>query len=527
MSENTNIQTGEDWKPSHSPWLVTAAIMIGTFISVLDSTVANVALPHMAGTFSATNEEALWIVTSYLIASGIILPSVAWFSKIFGRKNYYIGCIAIFTIASVLCGLSKSLDQMLLARIIQGIGGGALMPIAQAILLESFPREKRGLAMSVFGLGVLVAPIVGPLIGGWITDSFAWQWIFFINVPFGILAIILSKIYIEDPPYAKKQGFQKIDYVGFTFLILWLTTQQTVLDKGQNVDWFSSPLICTLTGITIFSIMGFFISQIKNKESIVDLSVFKDRNFAIGTAVMVVVMGVMYASIAIMPLFLQTLLGYSAFLSGYAVMPRGIGCIIGIVIIGIFSGKIDDRLFIVLGLIALGVSSIMFGFLSLDIAMINIVIPNLICGFAMGISMTALTTVSINTIKNSQMTNATGLQSLLKETGGAIGTSVVSTILVRFSQMHQMNMVGNLNDLNPVFAERVATYTAAFAQNMHISEAALKANYVMYAELVKQSTLWGYMDAFRIFGLIALLIIPIVFLIKKPKIKEEETIILN
>ena len=527
MSKNVNEQKQEEWKPSHSPWLVTVAIMVGTFIAVLDSTVANVALPHMAGTFSATNEEALWIVTSYLIASGVILPSVAWFSKIFGRKNFYIGCIIIFTVSSALCGLSTSLNQMLFSRILQGIGGGALLPIAQAILLESFPREKRGLAMSVYGLGILVAPIVGPLLGGWITDSFAWQWIFFINLPFGIIAVLLSKMYIEDPPYAQKQGFQKIDYAGFTFLILWLTTQQIVFDKGQNMDWFKSDFICLLTGIAIFSVIGFFTSQVKNKESIVDLSVFKDRNFALGTLVMVVVMAILYASIAIMPLFLQTLLGYSAFLSGWAIMPRGIGCIIGIIITGIFSGKIDDRIFILLGLIALGVSSIMFGFLNLHISIVNIVIPNLICGLAMGFSIVALTTLSINTLPNAQMTNATGIQNLLKQTGGAIGTSIVATILTRYSQMHQIHMVGHLNDLNPVFTERVAAYTAALAQNMHLAEAQLKANYLMYAQLLQQSTLWAYMDAFRIFGLVALLIIPIIFLLKKPKIQEEEIIVLH
>lgn len=520
--ETINEHPEGDWQPSHNPWLVTVAIMIGTFISVLDSTVANVALPHMAGSFSATNEEAMWILTSYLIASGIILPSVAWFSKVFGRKSFYIGCIILFTVSSVLCGLSKSLDQMLLARILQGLGGGALMPISQAILLETFPKEKRGLAMSVFGLGVIVAPIVGPLIGGWITDSFAWQWIFFINLPFGIFAIILSNLYIEDPPYARKQGLQKIDYIGFSFLILWLTTQQTILDKGQNADWFSSNFICTLTGITIFSVIGFFISQIKNKESIVDLSVFKDRNFALGTIVMLIVMGVLYASMAIMPLFLQSLLGYSAFLSGYAVMPRGVGCVIAIVITGILSGKVDDRIFIILGLVALGVSSIMFGFLNLNISIINIIIPNLICGLAMGLSMVALTTVSINTLENSQMTNAAGIQSLLKETGGAIGTSIVGTLLSRFSQIHQFNMVGNLHILNPVFAQKMSAYTAAFAQNMHITEAQLKANFLMYSQLLQQSTLWSYMDAFRLFGLVALLIIPIVFLIKKPEIRNEQ-----
>lgn len=517
MPENINIIQEEEWKLPENPWLVTGAVMIATFISILDSTVANVALPHMAGSFSSTSEEGLWIITSYLIASGIVLPSVAWFSKVFGRKNFFIACIVLFTVSSVLCGLATTLDQMILARILQGLGGGALMPISQAILLESFPKEKRGMAMSIFGLGVLFAPIIGPLVGGFITDNFSWHWIFFINLPIGVLALVASKMYIQDPPYARKQGFQKIDYVGFGFLISWLTTQQVVLDKGQNADWFSSPFICWMTVISIVSVVGFFASQLKNKDSIVDLSVFKDKNYSIGTVLLVVIMGVMYASMAIMPIFLQNLLGYNAFSSGYAIMPRGVGALVAIAITGALGDKIDDKLLIVLGLIALGISSLMFGFLNLNISILNIALPNAICGFSMGLCMIPLTTLSVNTLTNAQMTNATGLQSLLKETGGAIGTSIVSTLLARFGQMHQYGMVKHLNPLNPVFETKVEAVKMGLAQYMHVSVAEVKANYLMYAQLLQQANLWAFMDAFRVFGLIALVIIPLVFILDNNK----------
>ena len=515
MPNNVNIL--EEWRPSVNPWLVTFAVMSAAFIYVMDSTIANVALPHMAGSFSSSNDEAIWVLTSYLIASGIVLPSVDWFSKVFGRKAFFITCIAIFTTASLFCGLATSMNAMILSRILQGLGGGALLPIAQAILLESFPREKRGLAMSVFGLGIVVAPIIGPVLGGWLTDTFSWNWVFFINIPFGIISIIASKLWIEDPPYAKKQGPQKIDILGFGFLIIWLVTLQTVLDKGNNADWFNASWICWLMAISIISMICFVISQLKNKESIIDLSVFKNRNFACGTLILVVLNGVMYASTAIMPLYLQNLLGYTAFLSGYALMPRGIGAIAGTVLYGFLSNIFDERLLGALGLLAFGIAGIMFGLLSLQISMINIIIPNLIFGFGTSLAIVPFTTLSMATLKNEQMTNATGILNLLKNIGGAVGTSAVTTMLSRYGQMHQSSMVKYLNPLNPAFQAKVNATTAALSQYMHISMATTKANYLMYTQLLQQSSLWAFIDAFRIFGLLALIIIPLAFLIEKKK----------
>jgi MFS transporter, DHA2 family, multidrug resistance protein len=511
MSEN--IQ--EQWTPSINPWFTTLAVMLATFIFVLDSTIANVALPHMAGSFSASQDESMWILTSYLIASGIILPSVAWFSGVFGRKRFFIVCILIFTFASVLCGVSNSLEMMLFARIIQGIGGGAMLPVSQAILMESFPPEKRGMAMSIFALGVIIAPVIGPLLGGWITDNYSWNWIFFINLPFGLLAATLSKMFVEDPPYARKKGLQKIDYVGFGFLIAWLVSLQIVLDKGQNADWFSSTWICALALVSLFSMIFFIISQLKNKESIIDLSVFKDRNFAFGTVLLMGLNGILYASIAILPLFLQYLLGYTAFLSGFATMPRGVGSLAAVAFTAVFAGKVDDRLLASIGLSCIGISSLMFGFLSLDISMINIVIPNLIMGMGLGLSIVPLSTLSIATLSNEKMTNASGVQNLLKNIGSAIGTSIVATLLSRFAQMHQFSMVGHLSPLNPVFVNKVYSVQAGLSKYMNVAIASKKANFMMYGELLQQSNLWAYMDAFRIFGLACLCLVPLLFLMKK------------
>jgi DHA2 family multidrug resistance protein len=297
----------------------------------------------------------MWILTSYLIASGIILPSVAWFSNVFGRKAFFITCILIFTFASVLCGLSTSLDTMLVSRIIQGIGGGAMLPIAQAIMMESFPKEQRGVAMSIFALGVVTAPVIGPLLGGWITDNYSWNWIFFINLPFGLLAATLANSFIEDPPYAQKKGLQKIDYVGFGFLIVWLVSLQVVLDKGQNADWFNAQWICWLSVVSIISMICFVISQLKNKDSIIDLSIFRDRNFAIGSSLLMIVNAVLYSSIAIMPLFLQSLLGYTAYLSGFATMPRGVGSLTAVLFTAIAGHKLDARFLVTAGLSCIGI----------------------------------------------------------------------------------------------------------------------------------------------------------------------------
>ena len=521
MSENTKI-TEETWQLPKNPWPATFAVMLATFMFVLDSTIANVALPHMAGTFSSSNEETMWVLTSYMVASGIILPSVAWFSGVFGRKTFFINCVILFTISSFLCGLATSLDQMILARILQGLGGGAIVPVAQAILIESFPFEKRRMAMSVFGVGIIIAPIVGPVLGGWITDNYNWHWIFYINVPLGFLAAFLTKKFVEDPPYARKKIGQKIDFLGFGFLILWLVCLQVVLDKGNNADWFNSPWICWTFAVSIFSMIAFIFSQLINEKSLLDLKIFKDKNFFFGTILMVLIMAVLYSSIAIMPLFLQNLLRYSAYLSGLSMMPRGIGSVMGLIITGIFAKKIDDRLLIGIGLSLMGLSSLMFGFLNLQIAIINIIIPNFIFGLGMSCCMIAVTTISVVTLKNEQMTNAAGIQALLKNIGGAVGMSIVATLISRLGQAHQYSMVKHLNPLNPIFQHKVAMITAGLAKHSALPLAQQKANYLMYIELLRQSGLCAFMDAFRVFGLICFFTIPILFLMKSHKASDGE-----
>lgn len=507
----------QEWKPSVSPWLISIAVMLGTFMVVLDSSVANVALPHMAGSFSASANESLWILTSYLIANGIILPSTAWFCNVFGRKNFFIICLIIFTLASIACGAATSLGMMIFARIIQGLGGGALMPISQSVLLESFPKEKRGMAMALFGLGVIFAPIIGPTLGGWITDNYSWHWIFYINVPIGVLAVILSNMFVEDPPYAMKKGVQKIDYLGFGALIIWLVSLQMVLDNGQKLDWFESSWVCWTSFVSVSAMIFFIAWELHFKESIIDLNVFKDRNFAVGTILNTVFSGILYSTLAILPLFLQNLLGYTAYHSGMAITPRGIGCLFSILLAGYLSNKIDARYLVAFGFILLSIGCLILGDLNLQISMDNIIWPNIICGMAMGFIFIPLTIVSFGTLKNEQMANATGLQNLLKNIGGGIGVSIVGTLLSRFAQVHQANMVSHLNPYNPVFQQKVSATAYFLSTHMNPVVAFHKANFLMYGSLLKQAYLWSFIDNFRLYGIICLILTPTAFLLKKVK----------
>lgn len=519
LKKNTIQQDDDSQYLPENPWISVIPTMLAVFIYVIDGTIANVALPHMAGSFSATRDESMWILTSYLIASGIIIPSVDFFSKLLGRKNFYIISILIFTIASMLCGMARNLGEMVIFRVLQGAGGGGILPISQAIMMESFPKEKRGMAMSIFGMGVIFAPIIGPVLGGWITDNWSWPWIFFINVPFGCLAAILAKKLLFNPPYSHRQKNVKIDGLGFFFLALWLLCLQVFFDKGNNADWFNAPWICWLFALSCISGICFFVSQIVRKDTLVDLSVFKDRNFVIGTIVQVVMQAVLYASLAVLPQFLQSMMGYTAFLSGFSMMPRGVGCMTATIICAFIADKADKRLLVAIGLFLLGVAGLDLGFLNLQISNINIMIPNFIMGLGMGLSFIPIINLSMETMSNVQMTNATGLQNLLKNIGSAIGTSLVATMITRFGQIHQYMMVGKLSELNPAFVERVQSTTAALSQYTHISVAKHMAEYSQYGTLLKQSSLWAFMDSFRIFGLLCFMLIPLLLLFKKNKAK--------
>ena len=504
-----------EWTPTFNPWLIAASVMLATFMEVLDTSVANVALPHIAGNLSATPEEATWVLTSYLVSNAIILPAANWLGRFFGRKRFLIVCIAIFTLSSAVCGAAGSLGMLIVARIAQGAGGGALQPIAQAVLMESFPREKRGSAMAVFGLGVVVAPIIGPTLGGWITDNYSWRWIFYINIPIGMLAVFMANMFVEDPPYIRDQRPGRIDYFGFGLMALALGTMQLVLDKGQEEEWFSSRFITWFTILSVTAAIAFVIWELRSKEPIVDLRVMANRNFAVGTSLMIVMGIVLYGTIALLPLFLQTLMGYPAVESGMAVSPRGFGAVTSMLIVGRLINRVRGRYLVMFGFTVLAYSIYLFSKINLEISISSIVWPNIISGFAMGFVFVPLTTMALGTLSNEQMGNASGVFNLMRNTGGSVGIATVTTMLARGAQVHQAAMVSHLTPYDPAFQQRLGQMAARGGAGAATQQAYAG----IYGILVRQATLLSYVDIFRVLSFLCLLCVPAALLFERVKKK--------
>src|SRR5215813_5265831 len=510
--------SSEQWKPSFNPWLIAASVMLATFMEILDTSVANVALPHIAGNLSATPEEATWVLTSYLVSNAIILPTANWFGLRFGRKRFLIVCIIIFTLSSALCGAAANLGMLIVARIFQGAGGGALQPIAQAVLMESFPAEKRGSAMAVFGLGVVVAPIIGPTLGGWITDNYSWRWIFYINIPIGIVATFMCNMFIEDPPYIGEQRPGRIDYIGFGLMAVALGALQLVLDKGQEDEWFASSFITSIAIISAVALILFVFWELRTREPIVDLTVIVNRNFAVGTSLMIAMGVVLYGTIALLPLFLQTLMGYPAVASGMAVSPRGFGAITSMLIVGRLINRVRGRYLVMFGFSVLAYSIYLFSKINLEISISSIVWPNIISGFAMGFVFEHLTTMALGTLDNKQMGNATGVFNLMRNTGGSVGIATVTTLLARGAQTHQATMVSHLTPYDPIFQQRVAQLAAGFGGAGNAT-ATQKAYGALYGVLIRQATVLSYIDIFRLLSSLCVLCVPMTLLFKHVKRK--------
>ncbi|MBX7170272.1 MAG: DHA2 family efflux MFS transporter permease subunit [Pyrinomonadaceae bacterium] len=503
------------WKPSFNPWLVAISVMLATVMEVLDTSVANVALPHISGNLSATTEEATWVLTSYLISNAIILPATGWITTFIGRKRFLIICIIIFTLASALCGAAPNLTVLIIARILQGMGGGALQPIAQSVLLESFPPERRGAAMALYGMGVVVAPIIGPTLGGWITDNYSWRWIFYINLPIGALAAFMANAFVEDPPYIKNQKPGRIDYIGFGLMALGLSALELTLDLGQQRDWFESSTIVFTTFVAVASLIIFVIWELYTPEPIVNLRVFLNRNFAVGTILIASVGVVLYGSTALLPLFLQTLLGYPAVESGMAVSPRGIGSIISMMIVGRLIGKVDSRYLIMFGFALLGYSTYLFTGINLYIAQSNVVIPMIISGFAMGFVFVPLTTLTMGTLSNAEISNASGIYNLMRNTGGSLGIAAMTTFLARGAQTHQAVLAANADEYNPMFQQMFAQIKNSLLGQMDVASATQQAYQTIYGIVVRQAAVLAYIDNFRMLAVLCFLAVPTAFLFKR------------
>jgi MFS transporter, DHA2 family, multidrug resistance protein len=498
-----------------NPWLIAAAVILPTFMEVLDTTIVSVALPHIAGSLSASVEESTWVQTSYLISNAIVLPASAWFSGLFGRKRFLLTCIAIFTAASALCGMSFSLGFLVLARVVQGAGGGALQPLSQAILLESFPKEKHGQAMAVFAFGVIVAPVVGPILGGWITDNATWRWAFYLNLPIGLAALWMVRRFVRDPDYVRNAKVGRIDAIGFALLSLWLGTLQTVLDKGQDDDWFSAEWIRWFAAVSALAFVAFVIRQLRTREPIADLRVFRNRNFAVGAALMAAAGVIVYSPLTLLPLFLQGPLDFSALQSGLAQAPRGLGVLLIMPLVGALVGRVDVRKLIGTGFLIAAGSTAMLANISLAMGPHQVDFPNLLQGFGVALITVPLLTTSVGTLAKEEIGNASGLLNLMRNLGASVGISMVTTMVSRGAQAQQAMLAHDFAPGSGALASAIAGARAALTPSMGSVQAASAAPALIYRELLGQSGVLAYIRDFQWLALLCVAVVPLVLLFQK------------
>jgi len=503
-----------EWRPSHSPWLVAVSVLLATFIQVLDTSIVIVALPHIAGNLSASVDQSTWVLTSYLVSSTIVLSAAGWMSSIFGRKRFLAFSVMLFTAASALCGLAQSLPQLVVARILQGLGGGGLQPLSQAILLESFPIEERGAAMAAYGMGIVVAPIIGPTLGGWITDNYSWRWLFYINIPIGLLGLFLQQLFLEDPPYLKRAEGFKVDYVGLALMAVGLGVLQIVLDKGQEADWFNAVWIRWASVVSLASLAAFVLWEINDKHPIVNVRLLTDRNFALGTVLVGVLGSVLYGTTAVLPIFMQSLLGYPAFQCGLAMTPRGLGSMVSMFLMGRLTKLADNRVLLMCGFSGIAATCWFLSGLNLDIAPRNISWPLVLNGFSMGFIFVPLTMLAVSTIRQSQIYQATSIYSLLRNIGGSIGISVMITMQQRMAQTHQVTLVSHLTQTSVLFHDRLSGITSTL-DGLGVAGATQAAYKVIYGMVLRQATLLAFLDTFRWLTFIAAVCAPLAFIFQR------------
>lgn len=502
-----------EWNASANPWAIAVSVMIATFMVVLDSSVANVALPHIAGNLSVSTDESTWVLTSYLVSNAVMLPAAGWITRRIGRKRLFMASITVFTAASLLCGISINLPMLILARVLQGFGGGGMQPLAQSILLESFPRRQHGTAMAVYGAGIVVAPVIGPTLGGWITDSYSWRWIFYINLPVGLLALLMVNTFIEDPPFIRQAFRGAVDYLGFGLMAVWLGTLQLLLDKGQEADWFGATWIRWVTAASVIAFAGFVSREFSDPEPIVQLRVLGNRNFWIGTIITAVYGFVLYGATALLPLFLQTQMGYPAMDSGLAVSPRGIGSLMSMLAAGLLVRYFDERLLLATGFTILGFSILLLSRINLDVSMGSIIVPNLLFGCSGGLIFVPLTTLAMGKLRKEEIGNASGIYNLMRNIGGSIGIASVTTLLVRGTQKHQSYLAANITPENRDVAEALHGLQAKLSfAGVDSYTAGQKALGALYVSMQRQAALLAYTDNFRLMGYLSLLCIPLALL---------------
>lgn len=498
-----------------SKWLVAFTVMFPTLIEIVDTSVVNVSLDHIRGSLSAGIDESTWTITSYLVSNAIIIPMTGWLSRLFGRKRYLIFSISMFTLSSLLCGSAWNLQSLVFFRILQGIGGGALQPISQSILLETFPPRQHGMAMAIFGIGIMFGPIIGPLLGGWITDNWSWHWIFFINIPIGIISILMVLFFIVDPPYMKRLKM-KIDYWGLAFLAIGLGCLQIVLDKGQREDWFSSSFIAWLSLTSLVSLIFFVIVEFFTEHPIVNLRIFKKLTFSTGNVVMFFAFFNLLGSIVLLPIYLQTLMGYTSTLSGLVLGPGGIATLIAMPIAGRLVTKINPKAILAFGIIVAAYSTYLMSQFNLLADFNTVIWPRVVLGIGMGFLFIPLTTLTMSAIRKEDMGNASAIYNLLRNLGGSFGVAFVTTMLARRAQLHQVNLVEHLTPFDTSY-QLTLSRAEQFLQHMGFdaSTAQQGSLSVIHGQLLKQASMLSFNDAFHLLSVLLICTLPLLLLIRR------------
>jgi len=505
--------------PAVNPWIVAVAVMLSTFMEVLDTTVVNVSLPHIAGSLSATIDEATWTLTSYLVSNAIILPLTGWLSNFFGRKRMLMLSVTGFTVSSFLCGLAPSLPFLVVCRVAQGACGGGLQPISQAVLLESFKPEDRGKAMGFWGLGIVVAPLLGPVLGGWLTDSYSWRWVFYINVPIGLASLVMTRLFVFDPAYIRRVS-SRIDYWGIGMLAVGIGMLQLVLDKGQEKDWFGTAWITVATVLAVVALASFILHELFTKEPVVNLRVFKNRTYSTGVFLMSMLGVGLYGTTVLIPLVLQTLLGYPALRAGIAMAPRGLGSFIAMPVVGLIMAKFDPRKLLTVGMIVCALTLFQFSRLNLSAGYWDFFWPQFEMGLALGLVFVPLTTISMSPIPKETMGNATSLFNLVRNLGGSVGISAVSTIELRRAQANINTLGEHVNPYNHAARQMLSGLQHMFmSKGADMVTATHRASEAVFRLVMQQANMLAYNTVFRLLGGLFVFLIPFIFLMHRPSSK--------
>jgi DHA2 family multidrug resistance protein len=507
------------WRPKFNPWLIALTVTLASFMEVLDTSIANVALPHIAGGLSASQDEATWVLTSYLVSNAIILPLSGWLSLLLGRKNFYMLCVAVFTLSSFACGIAPTLGSLVFFRVLQGIGGGGLQPSEQAILADTFLPQQRGMAFAIYGVAVVAAPAIGPTLGGWITDNFNWRWIFFINIPVGILSLFLTSFMLEDPPYFVKERKERkgaglrVDYWGIIFIALGLGFLQVVLDKGEREDWWASDLIRTCGLISAAGLILAIYWEFKQKDPVVDLSLLKNRNFGISTFLMFMVGVILLGSTVLIPQYLQLVMGYSATSAGLAISPGAVLVMVMLPFVGLLLGKVEARWLILVGLIITSLALLHMTTFNTEISFRYAVLARCFQASGLAFLFIPINTAAYAFVPPGKNNAASGLINLARNVGGSVGISLVTTILSRRSQFHQSRLTEHTTGLNPIFNQALNSISRVLGPGTSSD----RQHAVLMRTLEQQASTLSYIDCFWVLGICFAVLVPLIFVMRRTR----------